>query len=76
MFDTLSGRLRNIVDTLRGRGTLTEADVKAALREVRVALLEADVSLPIVKDFISSVQEKAIGQEVLRSLSAGQLVVS
>ncbi len=75
MFDTLSGRLRTIVDTLRGRGTLTEADVKAALREVRVALLEADVSLPVVKDFINSVQTKAVGQEVLRSLSAGQLVV-
>ena len=54
---------------------MTEADVKAALREVRVALLEADVSLPVVKDFINSVQTKAVGQEVLRSISAGQLVV-
>jgi signal recognition particle subunit SRP54 len=75
VFDTLTGRLGSIIEKLRGRGALTEADVKAALREVRVALLEADVSLPIVKDFINHVQEKAIGQEVLRSISAGQLVV-
>lgn len=75
MFDALTDRLGTIIDKLRGRGALTEADVKAALREVRVALLEADVALPVVKDFVSHVQEKAIGQEVLRSISAGQLVV-
>jgi signal recognition particle subunit SRP54 len=75
MFDTLTSRLGNIIDKLRGRGALTEADVKAALREVRVALLEADVALPVVKDFIASVQDKAVGQEVLQSISAGQLVV-
>lgn len=75
MFDTLTGRLGSIIEKLRGRGALTEADVKVALREVRVALLEADVALPVVKDFINQVQEKAIGQEVLRSISAGQLVV-
>lgn len=75
MFDGLTGRLTTIMDKLKGRGALTEADVKAALREVRVALLEADVALPVVKDFIASVSEKAVGQEILRSISAGQLVV-
>jgi signal recognition particle subunit SRP54 len=75
VFDTLTGRLGSIIEKLRGRGALTEADVKIALREVRVALLEADVALPVVKDFINQVQEKAVGQEVLRSISAGQLVV-
>ncbi len=75
MFDGLTGRLSSIIDKLKGRGALTEADVTATLREVRVALLEADVALPVVKDFIAKVQEKAIGQEVLRSISAGQLVV-
>lgn len=75
MFDSLTGRLSTIIDKLKGRATLTEADVTGTLREVRVALLEADVALPVVKDFISQVQEKAIGQDVLRSISAGQLVV-
>lgn len=75
MFDGLTGRLATIIDKLKGRGALTEADVKAALREIRIALLEADVALPVVKDFIANVQEKAIGQEVLRSISAGQMVV-
>ena len=75
MFDALTGRLSSIIEKLQGRGALNEADVKLALREVRVALLEADVALPVVKDFIAHVQEKAIGQEVLRSISAGQLVV-
>ncbi|OJW52687.1 MAG: signal recognition particle protein [Alphaproteobacteria bacterium 41-28] len=75
MFDALTGRLSSIIEKLQGRGALNEADVKSALREVRVALLEADVALPVVKDFISHVQEKAIGQEVLRSISAGQMVV-
>ncbi len=75
MFDALTSRLGSIIEKLKGRGALTEADVKSALREVRVALLEADVALPIVKDFISHVQEKAIGQDVLHSISAGQLVV-
>ncbi|MBY0500500.1 MAG: signal recognition particle protein [Alphaproteobacteria bacterium] len=75
MFDALTSRLGSIIEKLRGRGALTEADVNTALREVRVALLEADVALPVVKDFISHVQEKAIGQDVLHSISAGQLVV-
>lgn len=75
MFDNLTGRLTSIIDKLKGRGALTEDDVKSALREVRIALLEADVALPVVKDFIAQIQEKAVGQEVLHSLSAGQLVV-
>lgn len=75
MFENLTGRLGSIIDKLKGRGVLTEVDVKAALREVRIALLEADVALPVVKDFITQIQEKAIGQEVLRSISAGQMVV-
>lgn len=75
MFDTLTGRLSTIIDKLKGSATLSEANIKDALREVRIALLEADVALPVVKDFIASVQDRAIGQEVLRSLNAGQMVV-
>ena len=60
MFDALTGRLSSIIDKLKGRGALNEADVKLALREVRVALLEADVSLPVVKDFIAHVQDDII----------------
>jgi signal recognition particle subunit SRP54 len=75
MFDALTSRLGSIIDKIKGRGALTETDVKAALREIRIALLEADVALPVVKDFIAHVQEKAIGQDVLHSISAGQLVV-
>src|SRR3954469_14806538 len=75
MFDTLSDRLGSIFDRLRGRGALTEADVRAAMREVRVALLEADVALPVARDFVDQVTEKAVGQEVLRSVTPGQMVV-
>jgi signal recognition particle subunit SRP54 len=75
MFDGLSDRLGGIFDRLRKRGALSEADVSAALREVRVALLEADVALPVVKDFINRVRERAVGQEVLRSVTPGQQVV-
>ncbi|NOX81528.1 MAG: signal recognition particle protein [Alphaproteobacteria bacterium] len=75
MFDTLSDRLGVIFDGLRGRGALEEKDVVAALREVRVALLEADVALPVAKDFIAKVKERAIGSEVLRSVTPGQQVV-
>jgi len=75
MFDTLSDRLGSVFDRLRGRGALTEADVRAAMREVRVALLEADVALPVARDFVDQVTEKAIGQEVLRSVTPGQMVV-
>ncbi len=75
MFESLSDKLGGIFDRLRRKGLLTEADVAAALREVRVALLEADVALPVVKDFIQRVQDKAVGQEVLRSVTPGQMVV-
>ena len=75
MFDTLSDRLGSVFDRLRGRGALTEADVRAAMREVRVALLEADVALPVARDFVDKVTEQAVGQEVLRSVTPGQMVV-
>ncbi|HET7576845.1 MAG TPA: signal recognition particle protein [Sphingomicrobium sp.] len=75
MFDTLSDRLGSVFDRLRGRGALTEADVRAAMREVRVALLEADVALPVARDFVDQVTEKAVGQEALRSVTPGQMVV-
>src|SRR4051812_6114558 len=75
MFDGLTGRLGKIIEKLKGRGALTEADVKSSLHEIRIALLEADAALPVVKDFIANVQEKAIGQDVLHSISAGQMVV-
>ncbi len=75
MFDTLSGRLGDIFAKLKRRGVLTEADVDSALREVRVALLEADVALPVVKDFIAGVRERAVGAEVLRSVTPGQMVI-
>ena len=75
MFDSLQERLGAIFEGLTRRGALSEADVTAALREVRVALLEADVALPVVKDFVEAVREKAIGQEVLRSVTPGQMVI-
>ncbi len=75
MFDSLQERLSGVFDKLTRRGALSEADVTAALREVRVALLEADVALPVVKDFVEGVREKAVGQEVLRSVTPGQMVV-
>ena len=75
MFEALSGRLGDIFNRLGRRGVLSEAQISAALREVRVALLEADVALPVVKDFIASVQEKALGQEVLNSVTPAQMVV-
>jgi signal recognition particle subunit SRP54 len=75
MFDSLSGKLSDVFDRLRRRGALSEADVTEALREIRLALLDADVALPVVKDFIAEVREKAVGAEVLRSISPGQMVV-
>jgi signal recognition particle subunit SRP54 len=75
MFDTLSDRLGSVFDRLRGRGALGEGDVRAAMREVRVALLEADVALPVARDFVDKVTEQAVGQEVLRSVTPGQMVV-
>jgi signal recognition particle subunit SRP54 len=75
MFDSLSDRLNDVFDRLRRRGALSEDDVAAALREIRIALLEADVALPVVRDFVAAVREKAVGQEVLRSVTPGQMVV-
>ena len=75
MFDALSGKLEAVFKKLRGRGVLKEDDVKEALREVRLALLEADVNFKVVKDFIGKVQERAVGQDVLTSLTPGQQVV-
>jgi signal recognition particle subunit SRP54 len=75
MFDSLSDRLGGVFEKLRGRGALTDADVRAAMREVRVALLEADVALPVVREFVDKVTEEAVGQNVLRSVTPGQMVV-
>ena len=75
MLDNLTSRLAKIVKTIRGEARLTEANIQESLREVRVALLEADVALPVVKDFIAAVREKALGQEVVGSLSPGQALV-
>ena len=75
MFDALSERLGGIFDGLTGRGALSEKDVTAALREIRVALLEADVALPVVKEFIDSVKARAVGEEVVRSVKPGQQVI-
>ena len=75
MFDGLSSRLGSVFDRLTRRGVLDAGDVDAALRDVRLALLEADVALPVVKDFIDSVRERATGREVLRSVTPGQMVV-
>ncbi|MGI3776178.1 MAG: signal recognition particle protein [Janthinobacterium lividum] len=74
MFDTLSGRFSDVLDRLRGRGALSEADIGDALREVRLAMLEADVALPVVKDFVAAVRERAVGAEVLNSVSPGAQV--
>ena len=75
MFDALGDRLAGIFEKLTKRGALGEADVTEAMREVRVALLEADVALPVVKDFVEAVRERATGQDVLRSVTPGQMVV-
>lgn len=75
MFDSLSDKLGNIFSSLRGKSRLSEEDVNAAAREIRVALLEADVALPVVKDFIESVKAKAIGQDVIKSVTPAQMVV-
>ncbi len=75
MFESLSERLGGVFDRLRGRGALNEADVREAMREVRIALLEADVALPVVRSFVDSVTAKAIGSSVLKSITPGQQVV-
>ncbi|RPI48017.1 MAG: signal recognition particle protein [Betaproteobacteria bacterium] len=75
MFDTLTNRLTGVLKTLRGEARLTETNIQDAMREVRMALLEADVALPVVRDFIGRVREKALGQDVMTSLTPGQAVV-
>ena len=75
MFETLSERLGAILDKLTRKGALTEADVSEAMREVRRALLEADVVLDVVRDFVDSVKAKAVGQEVVRSITPGHMVI-
>ena len=75
MLENLSGRLQGVIKTLRGQARLTEDNIADAMREVRMALLEADVALPVVKDFIAQVKERAQGKEVLASLTPGQAVI-
>ena len=75
MFETLSERLSGIFDTLTGRGSLSEADVDVAMREVRRALLEADVALEVVKSFTETVRARAVGADVVKSIKPGQMVV-
>ena len=75
MFDSLSSRLNGVFEGLTRRGALSESDVNAALRDVRIALLEADVALPVVKDFVAGVSEKAVGADVLKSVAPGQQVI-
>src|SRR5580658_6677647 len=75
MFDSLQTRLGGVFDRLRGRGALSEADVDEALREVRDSLIDADVALPVVKEFIDKVRPRAIGEDVIRSVTPGQQVV-
>ena len=75
MFDSLTERLGGVFENLKRRGALSESDVDAALREVRVALLEADVALPVAKNFIDGVRDRAVGAEALRSVSPAQMVV-
>ena len=75
MFDALSDRLRDVLGQLTGHGRITEEDVDLAMREVRLALLEADVNYRVVKDFVARVKERAIGQDVIENVNAGQMVV-
>ena len=74
-FEGLSEKLNNVFRKLKSRGKLTEADIKEAMREVRMALLEADVSYKVVKDFVAKVSEKAVGSQVLESLTPAQQVI-
>ena len=74
-FESLSDKLQNVFKNLRSKGRLTEADVKAALKEVKLALLEADVNFKVVKQFIRSVTDRAVGQDVMNSLTPGQMVI-
>ncbi len=75
MFDNLSDKFQKIFKNLRGQGKLTEANIKEALREVRMALLEADVHYKVAKDFVAGIAQRAVGQEVMQSLTPGQQVI-
>ena len=75
MFDSLTDRLSRVLESVRGRGRLSEGNIKETLREVRMALLEADVALPVVRGFVETVQTRAVGQEVIGSLTPGQALV-
>ncbi|MDX1923859.1 MAG: signal recognition particle protein [Rickettsiaceae bacterium] len=75
MFESLTKNLTKIFDKLKNRGTITESDLDETLREVRIALIEADVALPVIKEFIGQIREKTIGQELLKSISAGQMII-
>ena len=75
MFDSLSDRLSKTIKNLRGQGRITEDNIKESMRDVRMALLEADVALPVVRDFVDRVKTRAIGQEVMSSLSPGQALI-
>lgn len=75
MFSSLSEKLQDVFKRLRGKGKLTEKDIKDAMKEVKLALLEADVNYKVVKDFINTVTQKAVGEEVLESLTPAQQVI-
>ncbi|MDY6994579.1 MAG: signal recognition particle receptor subunit alpha, partial [Pseudomonadota bacterium] len=75
MFESLTERLGNTLKKIRGQGRLSEKNIKDALREVRMALLEADVALPVVRDFVEQVRQRAVGQEVIASLTPGQALI-
>ena len=75
MFDSLSEKLGGVFDKLRGKGSLSENDVMAVSREIRVALLEADVALPVVKDFIAGIKDKAVGEDIVKGVNPGQQVI-
>jgi len=75
MFDSLSDKLNNTLRAISGKGRITEDNIKDTLREVRMALLEADVALPVVKEFVDQVKNKAVGQEVSKSLNPGQAFI-
>src|SRR5436309_5269762 len=75
MFDTLSDRLETVFKSLRGKGRLSEADIDATAREIRIALLEADVALPVVRQFIAAIKLRSVGEEVSRALNPAQQVI-
>ncbi|MDR1499257.1 MAG: signal recognition particle receptor subunit alpha, partial [Rickettsiales bacterium] len=75
MFESITRNFNGIIDKIRGRKFISEADLDSTLREVRMVLLEADVSLNVAKDFIKNVREKAVGQEIVKSVNAGQMIV-